>query len=127
MTEKYITIPAFQHSTTIAFFGTDEEIETAERIEESAKDIYRQLLSDPKFRAFQIDEERAHDTQSIICSRSFQNADGWRLSYLSSVYGAQMHEEYTPDGGSYNGIERMLSILINKCFKSETKIKALFA
>lgn len=124
---KTINIPQLKHDPAIAFFGTDEEIAAAELNEESVKNIYKSLLSDPSFQAFQLDEEREHDTRSIICSRSFVNVDGWRLSYISSVYGPVMHEEYIPEGGVFNGLERMFDELMSKSYKKSISITALYA
>lgn len=129
MTEKYIAIPYLTFDPLVYFKGTDEDINAAENEEKSIIAIYENLLQDPRFLAFQYDEKRDNDIQTIFCSKSFINDNGWRLSYLSSVFGPVMHEEYTADGSNDRNFNAMFRhMLKHKAGNDENyTIKVLYS
>ncbi len=112
-----VYIPEITMDPTIAFTGTDEEIEKLENQEDTCSAAWRKIIENPNFSALGFQ----HDTDYLVLSHSTDNNGVYRLTYFwngkkpnGKVYDMDptMHENFTE-------LEKVLSQLTTFCYGSQ--------
>lgn len=89
-----ITFPAQNISRTVAFDGTDAEIEAAEKIEKESAEKILSIINAPDFIALEYRIPYDNGDARRILHRSTRPGVKWQLSYIDPDGIPAMHENY---------------------------------
>lgn len=89
-----IAFPAQNISRTVAFHGTDAEIEAAEKTEQKSTEKILAIINAPDFIALEYRENYPNGDARRILHRSTRPGVKWQLSYIDPDGIPAMHENF---------------------------------
>lgn len=115
-----ITFPAQNISRTVAFHGTDAEIEAAEKIEQESAEKILSIINAPDFIALEYRAPYDNGDARRILHRSTRPGVKWQLSYIDPDGIPAMHENFVNLGadpyevGTIGTEERLVRHFVHK-------------